>query len=139
MFASSPFAPSSPFRSSSTLFSKHYLSIRQSETRLLGMAGGWGDTEMRIVSKSGRLLTGHVHRKPREQFLRSFVSELLSLLSYSRLALPVWNLIRFLQVYLSLVVLTNFSYSNFLWLIFFFFLTELPISNLILLFSFYLV
>lgn len=85
-----------------------------------GGKGGEG-TEMRIVSKSGRLLTGHVHRKPREQFLRSFVSELLSLLSYSRLALPVWNLIRFLQVYLSLVVLTNFSYSNFLWLIFFFF------------------
>lgn len=103
-----PFAPSSPFRSSSsssstsTLFSKHYLSIRQSETRLLRTArrGEGRGAEMRIVSKSGRLLTGHVHRKPREQFLRSFVSGFTNRCSlYSRLALPAWNLIRFLQIY----------------------------------------
>lgn len=102
------FTPSSPFRSSSsssstsTLFSKHYLSIRQSETRLLRTArrGEGRGAEMRIVSKSGRLLTGHVHRKPREQFLRSFVSGFTNRCSlYSRLALPAWNLIRFLQIY----------------------------------------
>lgn len=102
------FTPSSPFRSSSsssstsTLFSKHYLSIRQSETRLLRTArrGEGRGAEMRIVSKSGRLLTGHVHRKPREQFLHSFVSGFTNRCSlYSRLALPAWNLIRFLQIY----------------------------------------
>lgn len=121
------FTPSSPFRSSSsssstsTLFSKHYLSIRQSETRLLRTArrGEGRGAEMRIVSKSGRLLTGHVHRKPREQFLRSFVSGFTNRCSlYSRLALPAWNLIRFLQIYVpncfSLILIYKlvFFFSN---------------------------
>lgn len=121
------FTPSSPFRSSSsssstsTLFSKHYLSIRQSETRLLRTArrGEGRGAEMRIVSKSGRLLTGHVHRKPREQFLRSFVSGFTNHCSlYSRLALPAWNLIRFLQIYVpncfSLILIYKlvFFFSN---------------------------
>lgn len=121
------FTPSSPFRSSSsssstsTLFSKHYLSIRQSETRLLRTArrGEGRGAEMRIVSKSGRLLTGHVHRKPREQFLRSFVSGFTNRCSlYSRLALPGWNLIRFLQIYVpncfSLILIYKlvFFFSN---------------------------
>lgn len=121
------FTPSSPFRSSSsssstsTLFSKHYLSIRQSETRLLRTArrGEGKGAEMRIVSKSGRLLTGHVHRKPREQFLRSFVSGFTNRCSlYSRLALPAWNLIRFLQIYVpncfSLILIYKlvFFFSN---------------------------
>lgn len=121
------FTPSSPFRSSSsssstsTLFSKHYLSIRQSETRLLRTArrGEGRGAEMRIVSKSGRLLTGHVHRKPREQFLHSFVSGFTNRCSlYSRLALPAWNLIRFLQIYVpncfSLILIYKlvFFFSN---------------------------
>lgn len=83
----------SPFRSFFAVSVEQQHSVFQAlpfnstERNAVTSNGGEG-TEMRIVSKSGRLLTGHVHRKPRERFLRSFVSELLSLLSYGRLALP---------------------------------------------------
>lgn len=87
---------------------------------------GRGGAEMRIVSKSGRLLTGHVHRKPREQFLRSFVSGFTNRCSlYSRLALPGWNLIRFLQIYVPNCFPLILIYK----LVFFFFLTNFTFSQ----------